>query len=191
MLFRSSAANLVAAIAVRQHIALDRFIYALGIRQVGQATARLLARTYTTLEAWRAAIAAAQDHESEAYQELIGIDGIGELVAADILSFLHEAHNQRVLDDLDAALDIVPFEQPASDSPIAGKTIVFTGTLDQMSRPEAKARAEALGAKVSGSVSKKTDLVVAGPGAGAKGRKAAELGVETIDEQTWLDLIGG
>lgn len=186
-----SAANLVAAIADRQHIALDRFIYALGIRQVGQATARLLARTYTTLEAWRAAIAAAQDHESEAYQELIGIDGIGELVAADILSFLHEAHNQRVLDDLDAALDIVPFEQPASDSPIAGKTIVFTGTLDQMSRPEAKARAEALGAKVSGSVSKKTDLVVAGPGAGAKGRKAAELGVETIDEQTWLDLIGG
>jgi DNA ligase (NAD+) len=186
-----SAANLVAAIADRQHIALDRFIYALGIRQVGQATARLLARTYTTLEAWRAAIAAAQDHESEAYQELIGIDGIGELVAADILSFLHEAHNQRVLDDLDAALDIAPFEQPASDSPIAGKTIVFTGTLDQMSRPEAKARAEALGAKVSGSVSKKTDLVVAGPGAGAKGRKAAELGIETLDEQTWLDLIGG
>ena len=101
-----SAANLVAAISHRQHIALDRFIYALGIRQVGQATARLLARTYTTLDAWRAAIAAAQDHESEAYQELIGIDGIGELVAADILSFLHETHNQRVLDDLDAALDM-------------------------------------------------------------------------------------
>ncbi len=186
-----SAKNLIDAIADRRHIALERFIYALGIRQVGQATARLLAKSYTTLAAWRAAMAAAQDQESETYQELIGIDGIGELVAADILSFLHEPHNQRVLDDLDAALDIAPFEQPASDSPLAGKTIVFTGTLEQMSRPEAKARAEALGAKVSGSVSKKTDLVVAGPGAGSKGKKAAELGIETIDEQAWLDLIGG
>jgi len=186
-----SAKNLIDAIAERKTISLDRFIFALGIRQVGQATARLLAKSYTTLEAWRAAMSAAQDHNSEPYQELIGIDGIGELVAADILSFLHEPHNQRVLDDLDAALDIAPFEQPASDSPIAGKTIVFTGTLEQMSRPEAKARAEALGAKVSGSVSAKTDLVVAGPGAGSKGKKAVELGIETIDEQTWLDLIGG
>jgi DNA ligase (NAD+) len=186
-----SAANLIAAIAERRGIALDRFIYALGIRQVGQATARLLARSYLTLEAWRAAMAAAQDPDSDAYQELIAIDGIGAAVAADILSFLHEPHNQRVLDDLDAALEIEPFEQPASDSAIAGKTIVFTGTLEQMSRPEAKARAEALGAKVSGSVSKKTDLVVAGPGAGSKGRKAAELGIETIDEDAWLKLIGG
>ncbi len=186
-----SAANLIAAIADRRQIGLDRFIYALGIRQVGQATARLLARSYLTLEAWRAAMAAAQDPDSDAYQELIAIDGIGESVAADILSFVHEPHNQRVLDDLDAALDIEPFEQPAGDSPIAGKTIVFTGTLEQMSRPEAKARAEALGAKVSGSVSKKTDLVVAGPGAGSKGRKAAELGIETIDEEAWLKLIGG
>jgi DNA ligase (NAD+) len=186
-----SAANLIAAIAEHRGIALDRFIYALGIRQVGQATARLLARSYLTLEAWRAAMAAAQDPDSDAYQELIAIDGIGAAVAADILSFLHEPHNQRVLDDLDAALEIEPFEQPASDSAIAGKTIVFTGTLEQMSRPEAKARAEALGAKVSGSVSKKTDLVVAGPGAGSKGRKAAELGIETIDEDAWLKLIGG
>ena len=186
-----SAKNLIDAIADRRHIALERFIYALGIRQVGQATARLLAKSYTTLAAWRAAMAAAQDRESENYRELIGIDGIGELVAADILSFLHEPHNQRVLDDLDAALDIAPFEQPASDSPIAGKTIVFTGTLERISRPEAKARAEALGAKVSGSVSKNTDLVVAGPGAGSKGKKALELGIETIDEQAWLDLIDG
>jgi DNA ligase (NAD+) len=186
-----SAANLIAAIAEHRGIALDRFIYALGIRQVGQATARLLARSYLTLEAWRAAMAAAQDPDSDAYQELIAIDGIGAAVAADILSFLHEPHNQRVLDDLDAALEIEPFEQPASDSAIAGKTIVFTGTLEQMSRPEAKARAEVLGAKVSGSVSKKTDLVVAGPGAGSKGRKAAELGIETIDEDAWLKLIGG
>ncbi len=178
-----SAANLIAAITERRHISLDRFIYALGIRQVGQATARLLARTYLTLKAWRAAMAAAQDPESDAYQELLAIDGIGESVAADILSFLHERHNQRVLDDLEAVLDIEPFEQPASSSAIAGKTIVFTGALEQMTRPEAKARAEALGAKVSGSVSKKTDLVVAGPGAGSKGRKAAELGIETIDEE--------
>lgn len=186
-----SAKNLIDAIAERKTISLDRFIYALGIRQVGQATARLLAKSYATLAAWRAAMASAQDHNSEYYQELIGIDGIGELVASDILSFLHEPHNQRVLDDLGAVLNIEAFEQPATDSPIAGKTIVFTGTLEQMSRPEAKARAEALGAKVSGSVSKKTDLVVAGPGAGSKGKKAAELGIETIDEQAWLDLIGG
>ena len=186
-----SAANLVAAIAERRRISLDRFIYALGIRQVGQATARLLAKSYGTLEAWRAAMAAAQDPDKDAYQELIAIDGIGGSVATDVLSFLHEPHNQRVLDDLDAALDIEAFEQPASDSPIAGKTIVFTGTLEQMTRPEAKARAEALGAKVSGSVSNKTDLVVAGPGAGSKGRKAAELSIETIDEDAWLELIGG
>ena len=186
-----SAANLLAAIADRRQISLDRFIYALGIRQVGQATARLLARTYLTVKAWRAAMAAAQDPENDAYQELVAIDGIGESVAADILAFLHERHNQRVLDDLEAVLDIEEFEQPAGDSAIAGKTIVFTGTLEQMTRPEAKARAEALGAKVSGSVSKKTDLVVAGPGAGSKGRKAAELGIETIDEAAWLELIGG
>ena len=186
-----SAKNLIDAIAERKTISLDRFIYALGIRQIGQATARLLAKSYTTPAAWRAAMAAAQDQESEAYQELIGIDGIGDSVAADLLSFLHEPHNQRVLDDLDAALDIEAFAPPATDSPIAGKTIVFTGTLERMSRPEAKARAEALGAKVSGSVSQKTDLVVAGPGAGSKGKKAAELGIETIDEQAWLELIGG
>ena len=186
-----SAKNLIDAIAERKTISLDRFIFALGIRQVGQATARLLAKSYTTLAAWRAAMATAQDQESENYLELIGIDGIGELVAADILSFLHEPHNQRVLDDLGAVLNIEAFEQPATDSPIAGKTIVFTGTLEQMSRLEAKARAEALGAKVSGSVSAKTDLVVAGAGAGSKGKKAAELGIETIDEQGWLELIGG
>lgn len=186
-----SAQNVIDAIAERSTISLDRFIFALGIRQIGQATARLLARSYGTLDAWRSAMASAQDPESDTYQELIGIDGIGEAVAADVLAFLHEPHNQRVLDDLDTVLDIEAFVQPANDSPIAGKTIVFTGTLEQMSRPEAKARAEALGAKVSGSVSAKTDLVVAGPGAGSKGRKAVELGIETIDEQAWLELIGG
>ena len=186
-----SAANLIAAIAERRTIALERFIYALGIRQVGQATARLLAKTYGTLADWRAAMAAAQDRAGEAWTELNDIDGIGPAVAEDILAFTHEDHNRAVLDDLEALLDVQPFEQPAADSPVAGKTIVFTGTLEKMTRAEAKARAEALGAKVAGSVSAKTDLVVAGPGAGSKARKAAELGIETIDEDGWIALAAG
>jgi DNA ligase (NAD+) len=186
-----SAANLIAAIEARRAIALERFIYALGIRQVGQATARLLARTYGTLDAWRAAMDAAQDRDGEAWAELNDIDGIGPAVAEDILAFVHEDHNRQVLDDLAAELDVQPFAQPAGDSPIAGKTIVFTGTLERMTRSEAKARAEALGARVAGSVSAKTDLVVAGPGAGSKAKKAAELGIETIDEDAWIALASG
>jgi DNA ligase (NAD+) len=183
-----SADKLLAAIDERRQIGLDRFIYALGIRQVGQATARLFARTYGTLEAWRTALALAQDHDGEAYQDLLNIDGIGASVAEDVLAFVHEDHNRDVLDDLDALLDIAAFEQPDTNSTLAGKTIVFTGTLEKMTRSEAKARAEALGAKVSGSVSAKTDLVVAGPGAGSKGKKALELGIETIDEDAWIEL---
>lgn len=183
-----SADKLLAAIDERRQIGLDRFIYALGIRQVGQATARLFARTYGTLEAWRTALALAQDHNGEAYQDLLNIDGIGASVAEDVLAFVHEDHNRDVLDDLDALLDIAAFEQPDTDSTLAGKTIVFTGTLEKMTRSEAKARAEALGAKVSGSVSAKSDLVVAGPGAGSKGKKALELGIETIDEDAWIEL---
>tara|TARA_R110002110_G_scaffold85816_1_gene223402 strand:+ start:158707 stop:160788 length:2082 start_codon:yes stop_codon:yes gene_type:complete len=183
-----SVDNLLQAIEERRNVSLDRFIYALGIRQVGQATARLLARTYGSLEDWRAAMAAAQDQESDAYGDLLNIDGIGESVARDLLAFVHEDHNRQVLDDLDALLDIQPFEQPESDSELAGKTIVFTGTLEKMTRSEAKARAEAMGAKVSGSVSAKTDLVVAGPGAGSKAKKAAELGIETVDEDGWIAL---
>ncbi|CAM9939026.1 unnamed protein product [Discosporangium mesarthrocarpum] len=183
-----SAAKLVAAIEERRSIELARFIYALGIRQVGQATARLLAKTYGSLAAWRAAMDAAQDRDGEAWAELNDIDGIGPAVAEDILAFMHEDHNRQVLDDLTAELTVEPFEQPAADSPIAGKTIVFTGTLERMTRSEAKARAEALGAKVAGSVSKKTDLVVTGPGAGSKAKKAVELGIETIDEDGWIEL---
>jgi DNA ligase (NAD+) len=186
-----SAANLIAAIEDRRSIALERFIYALGIRQVGQATARLLARTYGTLESWRAAMQAAQDRDGDAWRELNAIDGIGPAVAEDIVAFVHEDHNRDVLGDLEAVLDVQPFAAPASDSPVAGKTIVFTGTLEKMTRAEAKARAEALGAKVSGSVSAKTDLVVAGPGAGSKAKKAAELGIETIDEDGWIALATG
>lgn len=183
-----SVENLLQAIEERRSVSLDRFIYALGIRQVGQATARLLARTYGSLEDWRAAMAAAQNPDSDAYGDLLNIDGIGESVARDLLAFVHEDHNRQVLDDLDALLDIQPFEQPESDSELAGKTIVFTGTLEKMTRSEAKARAEAMGAKVSGSVSSKTDLVVAGPGAGSKAKKAAELGIETVDEDGWIAL---
>ena len=186
-----SVENLLAAIRERRTIGFDRFIYALGIRQVGQATARLLARNYGTLDALRNAMSEAQDRESQAYQDLLDIDGIGESVANDILAFLHEDHNRTVLDNLDSLLEIEPLAAVANDSPVAGKTVVFTGTLEKMTRSEAKARAEALGAKVSGSVSAKTDLVVAGPGAGSKAKKAAELGVETIDEDAWLELISG
>jgi DNA ligase (NAD+) len=186
-----SVDNLLAAIEERRAIELDRFIYALGIRQIGQATARLLARTYGSIEAWREAMAAAQDREGEAYQDLLNIDGIGASVAEDLLAFVHEDHNRQVLDDLEDLLEIDAFEAPDSDSELSGKTIVFTGTLEKMTRSEAKARAESLGAKVSGSVSSKTDLVVAGPGAGSKAKKAAEFGIETIDEDAWIALSGG
>jgi DNA ligase (NAD+) len=184
-----SVENLLQAIEERHNVSLDRFIYALGIRQVGQATARLLARTYGRLSDWRDAMAAAQDPEGDAYADLLNIDGIGESVANDLLAFVHEDHNRHILDDLDALLDIQPFEQPESDSELAGKTIVFTGTLEKMTRSEAKSRAEAMGAKVSGSVSAKTDLVVAGPSAGSKAKKAAELGIQTVDEDGWIEMI--
>ncbi len=186
-----SADNLIAAIDDRRAIDLDRLIYALGIPQVGSATARLLAKQYGTLDNWRNAMGAAENRESEAYAELIDIDGIGPSVAEDILEFFDEAHNRAVLDDLGEVLDVQNFEAPdTGGSPIAGKTVVFTGTLETVTRSEAKVRAESLGAKVAGSVSKKTDYVVAGPGAGSKAKKAAELGIATLTEDEWLKLIG-
>ncbi len=187
-----SVRNLIDMIAERTAIGLDRFIYALGIRRVGQATARLLAKQYGGLDAWRAAMAAARDRDSDAYAELVNIDGIGPSVAGDITGFFAEAHNREVLDDLERRLTVEDFAVPAAaETPVAGKTVVFTGTLETMSRNEAKARAEALGAKVAGSVSKKTDFVVVGADSGSKAKKAAELGVETISESAWLALIGG
>ena len=153
-----SIQNLLGAIAARRRIALDRFIYALGIRQVGDATAKLLARHYGTLEAWRTAMEAAGDPEAEAYADLISIDQIGPSVAEDLIAFFAEPHNRTVLDDLSRQVGVEPYAAPAAtDSAVAGKTVVFTGTLEKMTRNEAKARAEALGAKVAGSVSKKTD----------------------------------
>ena len=184
-----SVDNLTANIEARRTIDLDRFIFALGIRQVGQATARLLAKTYGAYGAWRVAMDAAQDRDGDAYAELVNVDGIGPSVADDLLCFLADKGNRKLVDDLAEAVNIADFAAPQDDSPFAGKTVVFTGTLEKMTRNEAKARAEALGAKVAGSVSKKTDLVIAGPGAGSKGKKAADLGLTVVDEDGWLALL--
>ncbi|MCP5363885.1 MAG: NAD-dependent DNA ligase LigA [Hyphomicrobiales bacterium] len=188
-----SADNLVAAIEHKRRIPLDRFIYALGIRQVGQTTSRLLARQYGSIHAWRQAMAAAADVESDAYRDLVNIDGIGASMAEDLLAFFTEAHNTHVLDDLEGVLEQIEDFVPAqsSASAISGKTVVFTGSLERMTRSEAKAQAETLGAKVAGSVSKKTDYVVIGVDAGSKAAKARDLGVTTLSEDEWLALIGG
>jgi DNA ligase (NAD+) len=188
---RQSIENLMRAIDARRRIGLERFIYALGIPQVGQATARLLAKTYRRLETWQEAMVAAEDAESDAYRELTAIEGIGPAVAQDILDFFAEPHNRQVLDELAREVTVEDFTPPqAAASPVAGKTVVFTGTLERMTRSEAKARAEARGASVAGSVSKKTDYVVIGADAGSKAAKASALGVTTLSEDEWLALIG-
>jgi DNA ligase (NAD+) len=188
---KQSVANLLAVIETRREIALERFIYALGIPQVGEATARLLARNYGSLAHWREAMIEAQDPESAALHDLDSIEGIGPSVAADIVGFFAEPHNLAVLDDLQREVKVLDYVRVATakDSPVAGKTVVFTGTLEKMTRPEAKARAEQLGAKVGESVSKKTDYVVVGADPGSKAKKAVELGVTVLDEDAWLKLI--
>jgi DNA ligase (NAD+) len=188
----ASAKKLFAAIDERRTIALDRFIFALGIRHVGETTARVLARSYGDAQAFMEAMQGAQDHASDAYADLVNIDGIGDVVARAVAEFFAEPHNLAVVRELaDEHLDIQPLQAVATDSPVAGMTVVFTGALERMTRDEAKAMAERLGAKVAGSVSKKTDLVVAGPGAGSKLKKAAELGVEVISEDDWFTRVGG
>lgn len=185
-----SAENLLAAIEQKRQIALDRVIYSLGIPQVGGATARLLAKQYISFDGWRDSMVAASDRESEAYAELTDIDGIGPSVAEDIVSFFAEGHNRDVMADLANFLKIEEYATTSvSDSAIKGKIVVFTGTLKTVTRNEAKARAEMLGAKVAGSVSKKTDFVVVGADAGSKAKRAAELGVSVLSETEWLDLI--
>ncbi len=184
-------ANLFAAIRAREHVPLDRFIYALGIRHVGETTARLLARHYGDWETFYAAAKEiAQDMEGEAAHDIENIDGLGPVVVESLHNFFAETHNVEVIDELLAHVTVEPVEQVAAESPIAGKTIVFTGHLDSMTRDEAKELAERLGAKVTNSVSKKTDIVVAGPGAGSKLARAEQLGVQVIDEAEWLKLIG-
>jgi len=189
----SSVTNLMSAIEARRTVPLDRFIYALGIPQVGEVTAKLLARHYHTLKDWRAAmLAAARDRDAAEYQDLNNIDQIGESVAGDILDFFAEKHNVEVLDALAKEVTVEEVQAPrAANSPVAGKTVVFTGALAKMTRDEAKARAESLGAKVASSVSKKTDYVIVGEDAGSKAAKAQELGVTMLSEDAWLELIGG
>lgn len=184
-----SVRNLFAAIEARREIPLNRFIYALGIRHIGETNARRLARHFGSFEALRATALAAVEG-SEARAELINIEGFGAVVAEAIADFFAEPHNEDVLNALLEQVRIVPMEAVAAASPVAGKIVVFTGALERMTRDEAKATAERLGAKVAGSVSKKTDLVVAGPGAGSKLAKAQELQIETISEEDWLKLIG-
>ena len=185
-----SAQNLFAAIEKRRIISLDRFIYALGIPQIGEATARKLAMSYGTVEKLTRFMQEAADENSEAWQDLTNIEDIGPNVARDIVDFFAESHNREVLEDLLSLLSIEEFIAPeTSNSAVTGKTVVFTGTLVQLTRAEAKARAESLGAKVAGSVSKNTDYVVAGEDAGSKLAKAKDLGVSVLSEQEWLDLI--
>ena len=177
----TSARNLFAAIEARRTIAFNRFLFALGVRHVGETNARRLARHFGDFASLRAAAAG-----PEAGEALAGIDGIGPTVVEALVDFFAEAHNEEALDKLLAQVTIEPMPAQAAGHPLAGKIVVFTGSLERMTRDEAKALAERLGAKVSGSISAKSDLVVAGPGAGSKLAKARELGVETIDEEEWL-----
>jgi DNA ligase (NAD+) len=187
----TSVSNLFAAIDQRRKIALDRFIFALGIRHVGETTARVLARAYGSADAFRdQMVAAGHDPEGDAAHELDALDGIGPVVAEAIIDFFGETHNVEVVDALLQQVEPQALAAVATSSAVSGKTVVFTGALEQMTREEAKAMAERLGAKVSGSVSKKTDLVVAGPGAGSKLKDAEKYGIEVIDEAEWLRRVG-
>jgi len=186
-----SVRKLFAAIDAKRTIPLDRLIFALGIRHIGETSSALLARHYGTWDAFSAAIDAAKDLTGSAWEELRAIDGIGAVSARALVDALHPDSAERVeVNRLVDHLSIQSVAAARSDSPVAGKTVVFTGTLERMTRAEAKARAESLGAKVAGSVSAKTDLLVAGPGAGSKAKEAERLGIEVIDEDAWLRLIG-
>ena len=185
----TSVRNLFAAIQQRRKVPLNKLIYALGIRHIGETNARLLARHYGTIDAFIDGMkAAGKGQDCEAYLELNNIGGIGEVVADALVEFFKERHNREALDRLFKQIEVEPMEKVKSDSAISGKTVVFTGTLEKMTRPEAKAQAERLGAKVAGSVSKKTDYVVAGPGAGSKLTEAQSLGVTVLTEDEWLAM---
>ncbi len=186
-----SVRNLFDAIDARRKISLNRLIYALGIRHIGETNARLIARHFGTIGALRAALKeAVKGKETEAYEDLNSVEGIGEVVADALVEFFKEPHNDDALDRLLAEIEVEPMEAVKKDSPVAGKTVVFTGSLEKMTRDEAKAMAERLGAKTAGSVSKKTDYVVAGPGAGSKLTDAKKHGVTVLTEDDWFKLIG-
>ena len=184
-----SVRNLFAAIEARREIALERFIYALGIRHVGETTAVALARGYGSWEAFHDACLKLAKGDEDARQEMDALDQIGDTVIDSLRDYFAEAHNRRRIERLAAQVRIADAEKPRADSAVAGKTVVFTGSLELMTRDEAKASAERLGAKVSGSVSKKTDYVVAGPGAGSKLAEAKKLGVTVLTEDEWAKLI--
>ncbi|MGY8986538.1 MAG: NAD-dependent DNA ligase LigA [Sphingomonadales bacterium] len=184
-----SALNLLKAIKDKQEMPLDKFLYALGVRHIGQQNARLLALNYLSINKLLLAFKEALNKESQAYFDLENIDGIGPKVAGAILKYFGNKAFITMVKDLTNVVNITPFIPPSNDSPIAGRTVVFTGNLERMSRAEAKAKAEYLGAKVSGSVSKITDYVVAGHGAGSKLKKAKDLGVKVMEEDQWLSFI--
>lgn len=187
-----SAEKLFSAIAEKRQISFRRVLFALGIRHVGEASAGLIATHYGTWDAMETALTTATIGQGAAWDDLLGIDGVGAVMATSLITAFQNDNERATIDALIAQLDVQEATAVAvSDSPVAGKTIVFTGTLEKMSRAEAKVRAEALGAKVAGSVSAKTDILVAGPGAGSKAAKAESLGVLTIDEDTWLAMIDG
>jgi DNA ligase (NAD+) len=185
----TSAQKLFDAIEARRTVPLERLIFALGIRHVGETTARTLARAYGDWSGFEEAARAVAVGDETAREEMDALDDIGPAVIDAVGRFFAEEHNVGMVEALVGELDIQDAERPSAGSPVAGKTVVFTGSLERMTRDEAKAMAERLGAKVAGSVSKKTDLLVAGPGAGSKLKKAQELGVETTDEDGWFDLI--
>ncbi len=186
-----SASKLFSAIEkVKKGISLDRFLYALGIPQIGQATSRILAKEYLSFDNFKLSMIKASDRGSEAYNDLINIEGIGESIAEDLIAFWEDSENLEVISKVTKEMIILPFEVPEIEgSAISGKTIVFTGTLTHMTRSEAKARALSLGAKVSSSVSKKTDIVVQGEASGSKGLKAEELGIKIITEEEFEELL--
>ena len=186
----TSVRNLFNAIAARREISLERFVYALGMRHVGETTARALSRGYGSWRAFHDAGLKLAEADEETRQEMDNLDQIGDTVIDSIAAYFGEAHNRGIVERLTGEVRILDAEQPAASSPVAGKTVVFTGSLEKMTRDEAKAMAERLGAKTAGSVSKKTDYVVAGPGAGGKLGKAAELGVKVLSEDDWFTLIG-
>jgi len=186
----ASVKKLFEAIDQRRSIALDRFIFALGIRHVGETTARVLARAYGSAERFRDQMIAASHHDEEAWNELNALDGIGAVVAEAITQFFGEGHNIEVVKELLKHVTPSALAAVAASSPVSGKTVVFTGALEIMTREEAKSMAERLGAKGAGSVSKKTDLLVAGPGAGSKLKEAEKHGVEVIDEAEWFRRVG-
>ena len=187
-----SADKLFQAIEDKRKIPLSRLIFALGIRHVGEAASNLIAQHYGSWTAFEAAMGHAKSGDGPAWDDLIGVDGVGQVMAQSLVSTFAQEAERASIDRLVAELSVQDVARPDTEgSPVAGKTVVFTGTLEKMTRAEAKARAERLGAKVSGSVSAKTDILVAGPGAGSKAKKAADLGIQTLDEDGWLALIDG